>query len=47
MPPFGLGRAGRTVPLAEAKTARQRFRAAASAATAGGTAADGAAAGAG
>ncbi len=30
MPPFGLGRAGRLVPLAEAKTARDRFRAAAS-----------------
>jgi len=30
MPPFGLGKAGRLVPLAEGKTARQRFRAAAS-----------------
>ena len=30
MPPFGLGKAGRLVPLAEAKTARDRFRAAAS-----------------
>ena len=30
MPPFGLGKAGRLVPLTEAKTARQRFRAAAS-----------------
>ena len=29
MPPFGLGKAGRLVPLAEGKTARQRFRAAA------------------
>ena len=29
MPPFGLGRAGRLVPVAEAKTARKRFRAAA------------------
>ncbi len=29
MPPFGLGKAGRLVPLAEAKTARDRFRAAA------------------
>jgi hypothetical protein len=26
---FGLGKAGRPVPLSEAKTARQRFRAAA------------------
>ncbi|MGO8895140.1 MAG: DUF4188 domain-containing protein [Streptosporangiaceae bacterium] len=30
MPPFGLGKAGRLIPLAEAKTARERFRAAAS-----------------
>jgi Domain of unknown function (DUF4188) len=30
MPPFGLGQAGRLVSLADAKTARQRFRAAAS-----------------
>jgi hypothetical protein len=30
MPPYGLGEAGRLVPLAEAKTARDRFRAAAS-----------------
>ena len=30
MPPFGLGKAGRLIPLAEAKTARDRFRAAAS-----------------
>jgi hypothetical protein len=30
MPPFGLGKAARLVPLAEGKTARQRFRAAAS-----------------
>jgi hypothetical protein len=30
MPPFGLGKAGRLMPLAEAKTARDRFRAAAS-----------------
>jgi len=29
MPPFGLGQAGRLIPLAEGKTARQRFRAAA------------------
>ena len=29
MPPFGLGQASRLVPLAEGKTARQRFRAAA------------------
>ena len=29
MPPFGLGQAGRLVPLTEGKTARQRFRAAA------------------
>ena len=29
MPPFGLGKAGRLVPLAEGKSARQRFRAAA------------------
>jgi Domain of unknown function (DUF4188) len=29
MPPFGLGQAGRLIPLTEAKTARQRFRAAA------------------
>ncbi len=29
MPPFGLGKAGRLVPLAEAETARDRFRAAA------------------
>ena len=29
MPPFGLGKAGRLVPLTEGKTARQRFRAAA------------------
>jgi len=29
MPPFGLGRAGRLVPLAEGKSARERFRAAA------------------
>jgi hypothetical protein len=35
MPPHGLGRAGRLVPLAEAKTARQRFRAAASTSPAG------------
>jgi Monooxygenase af470-like len=30
MPPSGLGKAGRLVPLADAKTARDRFRAAAS-----------------
>ncbi len=30
MPPFGLGKAARLVSLAEGKTARQRFRAAAS-----------------
>ena len=30
MPPFGLGKAGRLVPLAEGRTARERFRAAAS-----------------
>jgi hypothetical protein len=30
MPPFGLGKASRLVPLAEAKTARDRFRGAAS-----------------
>jgi Domain of unknown function (DUF4188) len=30
MPPFGLGKAGRLVPVAEGKTARERFRAAAS-----------------
>jgi len=30
MPPFGLGKAGRLVPVADAKTARDRFRAAAS-----------------
>jgi hypothetical protein len=29
MPPFGLGRAGRLVPLAEGKSARDRFRSAA------------------
>ena len=29
MPPFGLGKAGRLIPLTEGKTARQRFRAAA------------------
>ena len=29
MPPFGLGKAARLVPLAEGRTARQRFRAAA------------------
>ena len=29
MPPFGLGQAGRLIPLTEGKTARQRFRAAA------------------
>jgi hypothetical protein len=29
MAPFGLGKAGRLVPLAESKTARQRIRAAA------------------
>jgi fumigallin biosynthesis monooxygenase-like protein len=29
MPPFGLGKAGRLVPVAEAKGARDRFRAAA------------------
>jgi len=29
MAPFGLGKAGRLIPLAEAKTARQRFRSAA------------------
>ena len=29
MPPFGLGKAGRLVPVAESKTARERFRAAA------------------
>ena len=29
MPPFGLGKAGRLVPAAESKTARERFRAAA------------------
>ena len=28
-PPFGLGKAGRLIPLTEGKTARQRFRAAA------------------
>jgi hypothetical protein len=33
MPPFGLGKASRLVPLADAKTARDRFRAAASGAT--------------
>jgi hypothetical protein len=30
MPPFGLGKASRLVPLADAKTARDRFRATAS-----------------
>ena len=30
MPPFGLGKAARLVPLADAKTARDRFRAVAS-----------------
>lgn len=30
MPPFGPGKAGRLVPLADARTARDRFRAAAS-----------------
>ena len=30
LPPFGLGKAGRLVPVAEGKTARERFRAAAS-----------------
>jgi hypothetical protein len=30
MPAFGLGKAGRLIPLAEAKSARERFRAAAS-----------------
>jgi Domain of unknown function (DUF4188) len=30
MTPFGLGKAGRLVPVAEGKTARERFRAAAS-----------------
>ena len=34
MPPFGLGQAGRLIPLAEGKTARQRFRAAAASGTA-------------
>jgi hypothetical protein len=34
MPPFGLGKAGRLVPLAEGRTARQRFRAAAASGTA-------------
>ena len=29
MPPFGLGKAGRLIPLTEGRTARQRFRAAA------------------
>ncbi len=29
LPPFGLGKAGRLVPLTEGKTARQRFRTAA------------------
>ena len=29
MPPFGLGKAGRLVALAQAKTARERFRVAA------------------
>ena len=29
MPPFGLGSTGRLVPLADAKAARDRFRAAA------------------
>jgi hypothetical protein len=32
MPPFGLGKAGRLVPVAEGKTARERFRDAASSA---------------
>ncbi len=27
--PYGLGKAGRLVPLSESKTARERFRAAA------------------
>jgi hypothetical protein len=30
MPPFGLGKAARLVPVSEAKTARERFRSAAS-----------------
>ena len=30
MPPFGLGKAGRLIPVAEGKTARERFRSAAS-----------------
>ena len=30
MPPFGLGKAARLVPVADGKTARERFRAAAS-----------------
>ena len=34
MPPFGLGKAGRLVPLADARTARDRFRAAAGGAAA-------------
>jgi hypothetical protein len=41
MPPFGLGKAGRLVPLAGAKTARDRFRAAATGAAATGAASAG------
>jgi hypothetical protein len=36
MPPFGLGRAGRLVPLAEGRSARDRFRTAAKGGAAGG-----------